>query len=294
MPIPELCIAGNGGGGGGGGGDTPGGGGGNSGGGMPVLALVTNQDKTVTVQLQTSISDDTPVDLTNVDSIKFVAKEMLFHQQLYIEKTLDPPVTPTDGTVVIDFDPADIPYAGMWYAAIILYDATPNIIGEYRMWLEVRKGLTQNIPHNTPISIAEVRLMARDAEPEANNLLLDYEWSDTEIAFAIMRPIEEWNESLPPVTTYTGATFPYREHWRKATLGYLMRTAARKYLRDDLQYSAGGLTINDKRKWDAYGKLGQDLVDEWRTWMKQEKVRINSLACYGYVGSPAYNGYRIR
>jgi hypothetical protein len=162
------------------------------------------------------------------------------------------------------------------------------------MWLEVRRSISELAePINTPINIAEVRLIMRDTVPENNNLLLEFEFTDTEIAFHILRPIEEWNEMLPPVATFTGATFPFRENWRKATAGYLMRMAARKYLRDDLQYNAGGLSINDKSKWDAYENMGQKLIDEWRVWAKQKKVQLNSQDCYGQIGSSAFGGWRV-
>jgi hypothetical protein len=261
-----------------------------------VLSLVTEMNKTLPIALYDNLIGSNPVDLSalGVASLKFKVKEMIHHTEHYIEKDIPIPSPPReDGIVFMDFDPEDIPYAGMWYAAVIGYNSSDQIVAEWPMWLEIRKSLDQMIACNSPINIAEVRLVLRDSVPEANELLLEFEFSDTEIAFCIMRPVEEWNEMLPPVQTFTGATFPYRENWRKAAAGYLMRTAARKYLRDDLQYSAGGLSINDKRKWDAYEKLGQTLIDEWRAWAKQEKVRLNSLKCYGNIGSAAFGGWRV-
>jgi len=301
-PIPVVCLGQGGapgeGGVGSGGTDSPGQSntGSSSNTGYPVLALVTEMDKTLPIALYDTLIGETPSDLQalGVVSLEFKAKEMIHHQVYYIEKSIPIPAPPReDGLVFLDFDPDEIPYAGMWYASVIGRNSLGYIVAEWPMWLEIRKSLDQTVTTNNPINIAEVRLVLRDSVPEANELLLEYEFSDTEIAFNIMRPIEEWNEALPPVQTFTGATFPYREHWRKATAGYLMRTAARKYLRDDLQYSAGGLSVNDKRKWDAYEKLGQQLIDEWRSWMKQEKVRLNSLKCYGNIGSAAFGGWRV-
>ncbi len=298
MPLPELCL---------GQGSSPGDGGtispgqdnegavGNNG--LPVLSLVNDMDKTVTIQLYKTMIGENPSDLEalGVTSLKFFAKEMIHHSVHYIEKDVvftNPPGT--DGLVTLDLDPEDIPFAGMWYAGIVGYNATDQIIAEWPMWLEIRRSISELAEAcNSPINIAEVRLIMRDTVPEANNLLLEFEYTDTEIAFTIMRPIEEWNEMLPPVVNFTGATFPYRENWRKATAGYLMRMAARKYLRDDLQYSAGGLTINDKAKWDAYEKLGDKLVEEWRAWAKQKKVQLNSQDCYGAIGSGAFGGWRV-
>lgn len=299
MPIPELCVAGSddSGSGGVGGGGTTSPGMTNSGAvantGWPTMSVVTDLEKSLDVQLYTDRIGEEVVDLTNVAEIKFIVKEMLHNAITYIDKTLPTPGTPADGIVTIALEPEDLPYAGMWYAAVITFDADGDKVGEYPMWFEVRKGVNSAVPGNNPINIAEIRLMCRDSVPEMNALLLEYEFSDTEIAFCIMRPVEEWNEALPPVTTYTGATFPWRENWRKATTGYLMRTAARKLLRDDLEYSAGGLAINDKRKWDAYAKMGDKLIEEWRTWMKQKKVQLNSQYCYGTVGSRAFSGWRV-
>jgi len=302
MPVPELCLGQS---------DTPGGGGVGSGGtsspgqantggssdtGYPVFSLVTDMKKTYDIQLYDTLIGENATDLEalGATSMKFVAKEMLHHTAKYIEKAVSFKTSPgTDGIVTLTLKPADTPYAGMWYAAIVAFDASGDVIAEWPMWLEVRKSLLQSLSYNTPINIGEIRLVLRDTVPEANNLLLQFEYSDTEIAFCIMRPVEEWNEMLPPVKTFTGATFPYRENWRKAAAGYLMRTASRKYLRDDLEYSAGGLSINDNRKWDAYGKLGQVLIDEWQTWAKQEKVRLNSQACYGNIGSAAFGSRRV-
>jgi hypothetical protein len=298
MALPEICL---------GQGSTPGDGGtispgqdnegavGNNG--FPVLSLVNDMDKTVTIKLYKTMYGEevSDLDALGVSSLKFFAKEMIHHKEHYIEKDitiLNPPGD--DGCVVLDLDPEDIPYAGMWYAGVVGYNASDQIIAEWPMWLEIRRSISELAePCNVPINIAEVRLIMRDTVPENNNLLLEFEFTDTEIAFHIMRPIEEWNEMLPPVSTYTGATFPFRENWRKATAGYLMRMAARKYLRDDLQYSAGGLTINDKRKWDAYENMGQKLIDEWRIWAKQKKVELNSHGCYGSTGSSAFGGWRV-
>lgn len=296
MPIPELCL-GTGGGTGGPGPGTggPGGltGGGVSRSGWPTLSLVTAMEKTLTIQLYEDLLGEIVLDLTNVDSAKFFAKEMQHHTVYYIEKDLTLEAPASDGKVTLALVPADLPYAGIWYASVVLFDAEGDKISEHPMFLEVRKGLDHKIPQNTPINIAEIRLMNRDLDPAANELLLTYEFDDTEIAFAIMRPVDEWNETLPPVQTFTAATFPYREHWRKAVVGYLMRTAGRKYYRDYLQYTAGGISVNDKTKWDGYNKLADALIAEWRTWMKQEKVRLNSLQCYRGMGTPAFGGWRV-
>lgn len=298
MPIPDIClgrgdISGGGGYAGGGGAAGPAsgvaGGGGVSGNGYPAIALVTGQKKDIELTLYSDLCGGDIEDLTDVSSAKFVAKETAEAAALYIEKDVMIDPDPTTGLITIPFRPADLPYAGIWVAAVSCYDAAGDLIAEYPAWLEVRKGLNSQERSNTPISIPEIRLVLRDTCPEFNTLLLDLEFSDTEIAFAITRPVDEWNETPPPVQTYTPATFPWREAWRKAVCGSLLQSAAHHYMRNKMQYSAGGTSFNDKNKDNPYLQLAEQLLAEWKKFMAVKKVQLNAQQAFGSVVSGTYN-----
>lgn len=72
----------------------------------------------------------------------------------------------------------------------------------------------------------------------------------------------------------------------------LLRSAAYNYARNRLDYSAGGVSVQDKSKSQEYVSLAKDLQAEFLTWMEAEKVRINQELCYGGIYSWEFYGSR--
>ena len=68
-----------------------------------------------------------------------------------------------------------------------------------------------------------------------------------------------------------------------AVQALLLRGAASSYRRNDLQYSAGGVAINDQAKWAQYDKAGAEKFAEFKEWMKMEKIRLNARRAYGRI-----------
>lgn len=144
------------------------------------------------------------------------------------------------------------------------------------------------------LTIAEIRLAIRDKCREDNFLLDNVEFSDTEIAWAIRRPVECWNERLPPLrTVYTAATFPYRYYWLIGVVGELLQIAAPHYERNRLRYSAAGLSVDDKDKAGFYERAAQKYLDEYRKWVDEKKYSINLGNAYGRteIASFGNDGY---
>lgn len=136
-----------------------------------------------------------------------------------------------------------------------------------------------------PPTLSEIRIALRDTGME-NSLLNDVEFDDTEIIAAIQRPIRQWNETPPPVASYDGRSFPYHEHWLKATMALLMKSAAYWYERNRLAASAGGVSIDDRNKMQTYMVMAQELYQEWQTFILETKVSINAARAMGTVSSP--------
>jgi hypothetical protein len=129
--------------------------------------------------------------------------------------------------------------------------------------------------------------MLRDECPEGNELLTDFEFTDEEIAYAIRNPIEQFNVTYVPITSYTTLTFPaeYRYYWKHCVLGHLLRQAVISYSRNDLQYNAGGVDVADKRKFQQYAAFADGYLKEWQAFMRQTKCRLNMESCIGSLGS---------
>jgi hypothetical protein len=114
-----------------------------------------------------------------------------------------------------------------------------------------------------------------------NNLLDGVEFSDVEIANAIRRCVDMWNETPPQVSWYTSNDFPYRYWWIMGASAILLRSAAARYRRNRLAYSAGGVSVDDQSKAQEYEQIGEARMQEFKDWMKGEKVRINMGFCWG-------------
>ena len=136
-----------------------------------------------------------------------------------------------------------------------------------------------------PPTLQELRIALRDSGLE-NSLLNDVEFDDTEILHALARPLRQWNETPPPVAYFDSRSFPYHEHWLKATMALLMRSAAYWYERNRLATSAGGVTVDDRNKMQPYMLMAQGVYKEWEQFIIDKKVSINASQCYGSIGSP--------
>jgi hypothetical protein len=137
-----------------------------------------------------------------------------------------------------------------------------------------------------PPSIAEIRLHLRDSSPGESFLLDNLMFDDAEIALAIARPVMYWNEVPPPLDNiYNTQDFPFRYHWLEGIAANLFFMVAEQYRRNDFQYAAAGMQINDQNKAQAYEQAGQTRWTAYREWVRNTKASINLESCYGEVTS---------
>lgn len=169
--------------------------------------------------------------------------------------------------------------------AIVNADGVPRFANQF--YLIVNNGLFgDSCEPSGPPSVPEIRLMLRDFGGD-NELLGNVDFDAAEIALAAHLPIQQWNEMLPPLNVrYSTKTFPYRYHWLQAICATLFSIAAEHYRRNDLQYSAGGTQIADKRKANEYEAKAAQLKQEWTAWAREKKIQLNIESGWGYVGSP--------
>jgi len=153
-------------------------------------------------------------------------------------------------------------------------------------------GLDDTYRDGGPPTLGEIRLALRDSSPVENLLLDALEFDDAEIMFAIIRPVQEFVERPPPLNLglVNTQTFPYREHWLKAITGYLLQSAAHHYRRNQLDYAATGMRVDDKNKEPPYIRAAQALLQEWHEFITHKKVSINAGRASGRLGS-SYGSY---
>ena len=173
---------------------------------------------------------------------------------------------------------------GLYQFQIAINDGTRNFFMDKGL-ISVEPGLFGDITQTTgPPSMQEIRIHMRDTAIE-NDLLGDVEFDDAEILFAISRPIQQWNETPPPIARRTCQNFPFRYHWLNAIVGELMLTALHHYTRNKMKASAGGLTEDDKNKDMEYTRLAQRYQDEWRHFIVTKKVQLNVARGFDSMGS---------
>ena len=141
-----------------------------------------------------------------------------------------------------------------------------------------------------PPSIEDIRLSLRDNSGADNTLLDEVEFDSSEIAQAVLRPIQFWNEIPPPINPLmTTKTYPFKEIWLLGIQAYLLEIAAHNYRRNQLAYSAGGISVDDKNKEQAYSAASARLMQRFQDMTRAKKIEVNISLFSGSVGSP-YSG----
>ena len=129
----------------------------------------------------------------------------------------------------------------------------------------------------------DVRIWLRDNDPDANLLLDDFEFSPEEIRTAMTLTVDYWNETPPDVGSYDYDKFPYRFALLRGTAANLLFMAAHRFRRNQLSYSAGGLTVDDQNKYQQYDSAGARLWEEYKQWITTKKKSTNVNSGWGTV-----------
>lgn len=166
------------------------------------------------------------------------------------------------------------------------------IIAKLRCYIEIQEDLWQPNQNYHTLSIAEVRLAIRDKCREDNFLLDRVQFTDTEIAWALRRPIDYWNEALPPLSTvYNTTNFPFIYNWLTGVIGELLLQAAQNTERNRLRYSAAGLNIDDKDQAAFYMTSSDKYRAEYKEWVRDKKRSINVGNAFGSTSLRSFANY---
>jgi hypothetical protein len=236
-----------------------------------------------------------------VHSVSFIVKEWPTDSNNYFTKDCTISLS-TVGVVSFIVEPNNVPYAGIWLGEfevkqLVDDSSAPDplfeevVIDRLPCYVEVQLSIkaSANKTHR-PLTIFEVRMAMRDRCSADNSFLESLEFTDAEVAYAMQRPIDYWNEALPPMDhyTYTYATFPYKYQWTDATVGELLRMAGNNLMRNNMKITAGGISHDDSSKASAYLSLGSQLVAEYKNWVAGRKYSLNMSDCYGSTNIPDF------
>lgn len=277
--------------------------------GQPVVgrmrAISITQGQCATIEWQMHDQDGVPVSLSACNALPFKVvlrlKEQLslgnVNSALQVDGTIDD-ASKGEVKAVLTSGMVDTP--GIYYAEFALINVPaqaqnqPCVVFSNTFHLIVNRS-TFNLESQPggPPSIAEVRLHLRDSSPAESFLLDRLMFDDAEIALAITRPVQYWNEVPPPLDRlYNTQNFPFRYHWLEGICANLFLMVAEQYRRNQFNYSAGGLTVDDQNKEGSYERAGQTRWQAYREWVRGTKASINLEGCWGEVSSNyKYSGY---
>jgi hypothetical protein len=186
-------------------------------------------------------------------------------------------------------------YPGVYLEEWGLFSTSGSLIFSNTCYTFVRRGLfgiSDDIHRRNdgPPTLEEIRLSLRDNSHADNMLLDDVEFDAAEMALSVLRPVQYWNETPPPLNPLlTTKTFPFREMWLMGIQAYLYDIAASHYRRNKLAYNAGGVAVDDKNKEQEYMAVSAQLMNSFRQMVQAKKVEINISMFSGAYSSP-YSG----
>lgn len=275
--------------------------------GRPVLsrmrAVSLTQGQTATIEWQLHDKDGNPINLTALSftdnstsagpfQVVLRLKEQIAlgigsYGPLQIQATVK---TAATGVVTAELTTNLTKLPGVYYGEMALIDtsnpdvSTKMIFSNTFSVIISRGTFGSSVPGGPP-SIAEIRLHLRDSAPGESYLLDHLMFDDAEIALAITRPIQYWNEVPPPIATFTTQDFPFRYHWLEGICANLFFMVAEHFRRNNLSYSAAGISLDDQNKEPNYERAGQARWQAYREWVRGQKAAINLEGGYGEVGS---------
>jgi hypothetical protein len=265
-------------------------------------AISITQGQTATIKWQMQAKDGVPVNLSacavstpeNQLKVVFRMKEQIALGNQNPIYSLDAAVVDEDkGEVSVELPANMVGIPGIYYGEMALVTAetgnenNPQVVFSNLFYVIINRG-TFGSEGNAggPPSIAEVRLHLRDSSPNESFLLENLMFDDAEIALAIARPVMYWNEIPPPLDqVYNTQNFPFRYHWLEGICANLFLMVAEQYRRNQLQYQAGGIAVDDQNKETNYERAGQARWQAYREWVRATKAAINLEGCYGEVAS---------
>lgn len=137
----------------------------------------------------------------------------------------------------------------------------------------------------------ELRAFLRD-DPVLNELLEGKESSDGQMKQAILDSIEDWNTTQPPLTAITVENHPSPRLMIRGAAVEILDSAAIYYARNQLPYSDGGISVDDKNKMQLFHAKIAALSDGPRGYEAKKvalKKTLNIAAGFGSIPSE-YSG----
>lgn len=232
------------------------------------------------------IEDKTNTPNQNIEFKAFIREAVCGGRPMECQATL---TDVNEGKISVHVTPEHTKFPGIYNGEVICYpkNNTHAILKSCPFYLYITYGLNAaNSCSLMPLS--EIRLRLRDTSLEENLLIDNLNFTDEEILLATKLTIQKFND-MPPRENYpifNSTSFPFKSILLEGIIGQLFFMAAEWHRKNNLQYSAGGISLNDKNKEPNYLQAGQMHWQEFLQLAKAEKVKLNMDLNWGTVASP--------
>lgn len=139
------------------------------------------------------------------------------------------------------------------------------------------------VGNDAPMTDMEIRIFLRDADPEANILLEDFEFTPEEIRTAMNITVDKWNDTPPDIYRMDYDEFPYRSILLLGVASNLLAMAAHRFRRNSIAINAGGTSISDQDKAQQYDAASARLRDEYLRAIRTKKRELNVGLGWGFA-----------
>lgn len=250
-----------------------------------------------TVQWTMADAGGCPVDLTPFQVgdppvvpafLRIIENTILGFDPDFAGRAVDVP----NGVVAVDLDLGRVGGPGIYIAEFAVMAADmETVVLSNQFTVLVERGLFAGDPTGIP-TLAEIRLRLRDS-PQANELIGDFAWDNSEIIQALQEPIDYWNADLPDVGVYyTTQTWPARHRywWIRGAIASLYRIASEYQRRNQFDYSAGGIQVQDSARSQEYAQAADAEWQAFAAWVRSTKVAMNVELGWGESHSGYFRG----
>ncbi len=245
------------------------------------------KDTALSTTLSVTGRDGKPFDLTGKEAVlRLAPMGGASDSELLLEKTL-----PHDNSeLALELEASDLTWAGVAEGELALSE---DDVVTHRFRLCTCSDPT--LLNVDVLTVERLRAHLRDRSGEGFVLGDDVEFTNSDLAKAVADPVRHWNSSPPLLRrhVYTPLTFPkdFLLQWEDAAAGYALRTASRKLVRNNLLPDQGSALDTGGRA-EAYARMGDALVADWRSWVRDAKTAINLSSPFGRSSRTGY-GLRL-
>jgi len=240
---------------------------------LDAIVLTSGMLNKFTIQLRDVVTDATP-GVISASYYKFYIRPFLHEDEPVLRSSEDVEIPEKSDKLEFSISIPQKMKRGYYLFQLILEDVDKNPIGSYETYAVVNNAIVpqRDNPH---MSLESVRSELGDISFEDNHLLDSQEVGTWDICNAVQRAIQQWNNTGPRLTPYSGETFPYPEILRRGTIYMLLQSLWTMLERNRMSYAAGNTQVDLERRADAYAKLLKMYKDEWSGGMAQAKNQEN-------------------